>query len=217
MNNKDFQYQYELKQVTGGTFTSNILPPATCTGHFPYVGDRFLPGSVPVDHDPWYPNQPYYPNQPFYPKASPNAEQEAEIKRKLEEYIKHQEKKPNALTKDVMKEANKTSPGTAIKLDTNKLRWSLLPYDSLEEVVKVLEFGAIKYAPDNWKQGKGLGTLRVLNSCLRHLFSYLNGEKIDPETGLSHLAHATCNLLFALHYIKYKDTYLQDGIVEKNT
>ena len=28
------------------------------------------------------------------------------------------------------------------------------------------------------------------------IFHYLKGEKVDEETGLSHLYHASCNLMF---------------------
>ncbi|HKE56465.1 MAG TPA: dATP/dGTP diphosphohydrolase domain-containing protein [Pyrinomonadaceae bacterium] len=40
-----------------------------------------------------------------------------------------------------------------VKKDLGKLRWSLLPWDALEEVVKVLMFGASKYADRNWEKG----------------------------------------------------------------
>ena len=39
-----------------------------------------------------------------------------------------------------------------IKYDSGKLRWTLLPFRELEEVVKVLEKGAVKYDFDNWKK-----------------------------------------------------------------
>lgn len=108
-------------------------------------------------------------------------------------------------------------PVEAVKLDNGKTNWSLVPFDSVEEVAKVLEFGATKYAANNWKVGSGLGTIRVLNSALRHIFAFLRGEQIDPESGLSHLSHAACNLLFAIHYVSNKGKYKQDGVNEKNT
>lgn len=87
-----------------------------------------------------------------------------------------------------------------IKDDDNKTDWSLMPFDVLAEVNKVLEFGAKKYTANNWKIGKGLGTKRVLNACLRHIFAYMRGEKLDPESGLPHLSHAACNILFSIYY-----------------
>ena len=83
------------------------------------------------------------------------------------------------------------------KFDAGKVDYTLVPWDGLEEVVKVLEFGARKYARDNWKHVEG-GEQRYQAAALRHLIAYSQGEKVDPETGLSHLAHAGCCLLFLL-------------------
>jgi hypothetical protein len=35
---------------------------------------------------------------------------------------------------------------------------------------------------------------------MRHTLDYLQGEKIDKETGLSHLYHISCNLMFLEHF-----------------
>ena len=86
----------------------------------------------------------------------------------------------------------------ATKLDTNKPRLDLLPSNAIFEIGKVLSFGANKYNPDNWR--KGLEWRRLIGATFRHLFSFLKGENIDPESKLSHLAHASVNLLFLLEY-----------------
>jgi hypothetical protein len=96
---------------------------------------------------------------------------------------------------------------TATKFDTGKLDWSLLPLDSIEEILKVLEFGKQKYSAHNWSQGEGFKYSRVFNAICRHLFAWARGEDLDPETGLSHIAHCGCNVLFLLHFIKHKDKY----------
>lgn len=83
------------------------------------------------------------------------------------------------------------------KFDSGKVDYTLVPWDGLEEVVKVLEFGARKYARDNWQHVEG-GMQRYQAAAFRHLIAYNQGEKIDQETGLSHLAHAGCCLLFLL-------------------
>lgn len=95
----------------------------------------------------------------------------------------------------------------AIKHDNGKRDWSLLPYDSVEEVVKVLEFGANKYARDNWKRGEGFKYTRSFNALQRHILAFMRGEDNDPETGISHLSHAMCNLLFMQHFVLNKDKY----------
>lgn len=96
---------------------------------------------------------------------------------------------------------------TAVKYDEGKRDWSLLPFDSIEEVVKVLEFGATKYARDNWKTGEGFKYSRSFNALMRHMLAFMNGQDNDPETGISHLAHAMCNLAFMQHFVLNADKY----------
>lgn len=84
-----------------------------------------------------------------------------------------------------------------MKFDSGKLDYTLIPWDGLEEVVKVLEFGAKKYARENWRKVEFAET-RYMAAAFRHMVAYQMNEEVDPETGLSHLAHATCCLLFLL-------------------
>lgn len=92
----------------------------------------------------------------------------------------------------------KTNGGT--KHDAGKRQWHLLPFDALEEVIKVLEFGATKYDKYNWT--KGFAFTRLLDAAFRHIKAFIGGEDNDPETGCSHIAHAICCLLFLLTFIK---------------
>ena len=85
-----------------------------------------------------------------------------------------------------------------MKFDDDKLDWSLLPLEPIEEVIKVLMFGAKKYAPDNWKHVDNADT-RYYNAAMRHITSGKKGEMYDPETGKFHTAHAICCLLFKLY------------------
>jgi len=94
----------------------------------------------------------------------------------------------------------------AIKFDSGKPDWTLVPFEALEEMVAVLEFGAKKYARWNWALDGGFKWSRVLASCLRHVFAFMRGEDKDPESGLSHIAHAQCNLLFMAYYLRNKDS-----------
>jgi hypothetical protein len=86
-----------------------------------------------------------------------------------------------------------------IKHDDGKLPLELLPVDVLEEIAKVLKFGASKYSSNNWRGGFKYS--RIFGACLRHLFAWFRGVDTDPETGLSHLAHAGCCLFFLLHFV----------------
>ena len=95
----------------------------------------------------------------------------------------------------------------ALRFDEGKTNWSLMPFEAVEEINKVLEFGANKYAEWNFVNDGGMKHSRILNSCLRHIFAYMRGQDLDPESGLSHLAHAGCNILFLLYYNKYPETF----------
>lgn len=98
----------------------------------------------------------------------------------------------------------------AIKFDDGKVDWSLVPFKALEGMVKVLEFGSKKYAAHNWRQGNGFKFTRILNSLMRHIFAYAGGEDLDPESGLNHIWHAQCNLLFLAMYISNKEYFTGD-------
>lgn len=95
-----------------------------------------------------------------------------------------------------------TEKASFIKADSGKLQWSLLPFNELKDVVKVLMLGAKKYSPDNWK--KCDDTKRYKDALMRHVISYVSGNERDEESGLSHLAHAVCNCLFLMWFDNQK-------------
>ena len=85
-----------------------------------------------------------------------------------------------------------------VKYDGEKPRWDLLPMEEVEEVVKVLTFGAKKYSDDNWMLVKPFRK-RYFAALMRHIVDrYFRGERLDPQSGLPHLAHAGCNLFFLM-------------------
>jgi hypothetical protein len=90
----------------------------------------------------------------------------------------------------------------ATKHDQEKPRMDLIPAEAMLEVARVMEFGARKYADHNWRKGTKWG--RYIGAALRHTFAWMTGESNDPETGLNHLAHAICCLMFVLTYEKTK-------------
>lgn len=83
-----------------------------------------------------------------------------------------------------------------VKFDSGKPRMDLLDAYAIEQLSLVLAFGAQKYDAHNWR--KGITKTRLIAAALRHLFAYLRGEDKDPETGLSHAAHAMCCCMFLL-------------------
>lgn len=84
------------------------------------------------------------------------------------------------------------------KLDTGKRRYSLLPAHALGIVVDVLEYGSRKYAPGNWAKCPPSENMRYYDAAIRHLEAWRTGDTLDEESGLSHLAHAACCILFLL-------------------
>lgn len=90
----------------------------------------------------------------------------------------------------------------AVKHDGEKIRLDLLPVEPLEEIGKVLTYGATKYQDYNW--AKGFKWSRLSAAILRHFFAWMRGEDKDPETGLSHLAHVGCGVLFLLWHEKHR-------------
>jgi hypothetical protein len=89
------------------------------------------------------------------------------------------------------------APELGRKFDAGKLDYTLVPFEGLEEIIKVLMFGAQKYDRHNWKHVDN-APQRYTAAAFRHMAAHAKGEKNDPETGLSHLAHAGCCVLFLL-------------------
>jgi len=89
-----------------------------------------------------------------------------------------------------------TAVTEGVKNDSGKKDYTLLPWGALDEVVAVLAYGAEKYDRDNWQK---IHKFRYGKALLRHVVAYCKGETLDPESGLHHLAHATCCCLFIIH------------------
>jgi hypothetical protein len=85
------------------------------------------------------------------------------------------------------------------KYDHGKARMELLPAAALTQVALVMEFGGRKYGDENWRS-PGFKWKRLIGATLRHVYAFIGGEDKDPETGLSHLAHAACCVLFLLEH-----------------
>ena len=94
-----------------------------------------------------------------------------------------------ALPKDV----TVLGSGVGVKHDTGKPEMALIPSNVLREVGIVFTKGAEKYSPDNWRDG--MRHRRMASAALRHIGAYLDGEDLDEEWGLHHLAHATCCIM----------------------
>lgn len=97
-----------------------------------------------------------------------------------------------------MEDINKKE--VADRYNSGKNRLGLVPTELIEEVGKVMSYGAAKYSPDNWR--KGLSWMGVIDSLERHLLAFKKGEDIDLESNCLHLGHMGCNIAFLLNYMK---------------
>ena len=72
----------------------------------------------------------------------------------------------------------------------------LLPPVALEQTAWVAKLGAEKYGPFNWRK-TGVCATTYVSAIMRHLNAWRDGEDLDPESGISHIAHiaTSCNIL----------------------
>lgn len=89
-------------------------------------------------------------------------------------------------------------PEEGRKDDGGKAPYHLLAPEFLDATAQVLKFGAEKYSERNWE--RGMDWSRPFSAMMRHMWAWWRGEKADPETGMSHLWHASCCVMFLLAY-----------------
>ena len=89
-----------------------------------------------------------------------------------------------------------------VKHDQGKPDLSMIPYEALVQVAQVLGMGAEKYGRSNWQ--KGISTTRLIAAAMRHIGQFNDGIDVDDESNLSHIAHATANLMFLMWMMKNK-------------
>lgn len=81
--------------------------------------------------------------------------------------------------------------------DDGKPPLANLPTAGLRAVAKVQQYGHKKYGDFN-NYRKGMEVSRQVSCILRHLYAYMDGEDLDPESGEPHLGHACCRTMFLL-------------------
>lgn len=121
----------------------------------------------------------------------------------------------------------------ALRYNDNKPQWSLVDFNSLEPLVRVLEYGEHKYSIfedhfENRYKGSdiskekvieddlqlissgrnnwklGFDNNKLLESLARHLFALMRGEINDPESGLPHIGHVLANSMFYAYHNEVK-------------
>jgi hypothetical protein len=81
--------------------------------------------------------------------------------------------------------------------DSGKPPLACLPWAALKEVSMVQAYGQEKYG-DIYDYRKGMKVTRPASCALRHIAAWIEGEDLDNESKLNHLAHAVTRLLFIL-------------------
>lgn len=90
---------------------------------------------------------------------------------------------------------NKDMYDQSIKADAGKEPLTTVPRKGIWAVARVRDFGIRKYkAKESWRT---VEKERYRDAAMRHFFRYLdNPTGLDEESGLPHIAHCICNLLF---------------------
>ena len=98
---------------------------------------------------------------------------------------------------------NYTKDDKILKYDEGKPEYSVLPYDAIEEVIQVFEYGADKYhAPLTYREG--IPASKLVSAGIRHFVQWFyRREEEDHESGCHHLAHAAANALMLLSMLRY--------------
>lgn len=86
-----------------------------------------------------------------------------------------------------------------VKFDGGKVRLDLVDPGFILGIADVLTYGAKKYDARNWEKGMEYG--RVYRAALNHLLLWWMGRELDSESGLHHLHHAACCLMFLDYYV----------------
>lgn len=109
---------------------------------------------------------------------------ESEERMAMEPDWKKLEKIANAVKKD-------TNPKDSIGV--KKVPMSGMPAPVLMECGLVKLHGDLKYGRYNWRDA-GVRSSVYYDACMRHLMAWWEGEDLDPDSGIHHIAHAMTGL-----------------------
>ncbi len=101
----------------------------------------------------------------------------------------------------------KKSSDPGAKNDAGKTRWSILPWEIIEGVAKVMTFGAAKYSDNGWK-AVPQAEERYFSAMMRHWRKIQAGEIMDDGKGGTGEPHWSCfvtNAVFLGYFYSQKD------------
>lgn len=93
-----------------------------------------------------------------------------------------------------------TNETTGARKASKMARFDLVPSGAMWQVAEVYGYGAKKYDDHNWRRGYDWGL--SIAALERHLARFKEGEDIDPEFGLPHLAHLVWHGLTLLTFME---------------
>jgi hypothetical protein len=101
---------------------------------------------------------------------------------------------------ELVKESEKPKTGGGLRYNSGKAEIHQIPTSTFIGISKVLMYGAKKYEKNNFR--KGMVWTIPYDCLMRHMFSWLDGQEVDEESGLSHLYHAAANIMMLIEYEK---------------
>lgn len=78
-----------------------------------------------------------------------------------------------------------------------------IPAEALFELSRLYEYGSSRYAPYNFRRGYDFSL--SFDALQRHAWLWWNGEDVDPESGLSHMASVAWHALTLLMMVQSED------------
>ena len=91
-----------------------------------------------------------------------------------------------------------TDPLTGGQKGQKPQAYDLIPPDALDALASVYGWGAGKYADRNWERGYRWGL--SFAALMRHAWAFWQGEELDQESGLPHMAHAAWHCFVLLSF-----------------
>ena len=93
-----------------------------------------------------------------------------------------------------------------VKHNQGKIKWRLLPIEPVEDIIRTMMHGEIKYSADNWKRCND--PEEYYDAAMRHMTKLKTEGLIDLDSKEDQLYHAACaaaNMIFYQWLTVYKD------------
>ena len=97
---------------------------------------------------------------------------------------------------------------------SRKAPLDLVPPCAMFEMARAFGYGADKYGRQNWIDERAQCSVYYA-AMMRHMLTWFEGEDIDPESGVYHLAHVMANCAILIH-MKENNNFDDDRIGNKD-